>query len=326
MGSAAKIKRVEVLVPALRDGFDVVGQRWRDLGPTELEEASVLALADAVIHPYTESDLQTRLGLPTELANTVVEIGEVGTFLRRYRLDDGNRILYSPLYGDSNPEKALQLVGKHGDQRVRAFIDRVRSEQGIPAENFADAQFTKEAILSGLVMAPAVKDKRFVFTPQIGLAQEETVILDKARAIVSCVRYGQSYAEITRIFSPAAILDALISRKRLKPHSEHMQQYGLLVTKGIGRVDKVGDKWQFTIHDTADNMKALRVARDLVETGDAVHQSVDDSAKARILNPSASYSTPVSQRVRINREAKTKGADAQTAKAISDLIRGALGE
>ena len=326
VGTGRNIKRVEVLVPALRDGFEVVGQRWRELGPTQVEEASVLALADAIVRPYSESSLRSDLGLSRELANAVLEVGEAGTFLRRYRLDNGERIIYSPLYGDSNPEKALELVKKYGDKRVRTLVERVRSQQGVPVEQLSGDSFIREAIRSGLLMAPAVKDKRFVFTPQQGIVQEETVILDKARAIVSCVRYGQNYAEITKIFSPKAIVDALISRKRLKPHSEHLQQYGLLAKKGIGRVDQVGSKWQFTISDTPDNMKALQVAKDLLETGDAVSQNVDEAAQAKILNPSASYSTPVSQRVRINREAKTKTADAETTKAISDLIRGAASD
>lgn len=327
VGSGRSIKRVEVLVPELRDGFEVVGQRWRDLSPTELEEASVLALAEAVIRPYSQITLNSELGLSKALSETVLEVGEAGTFLRVYRLDTGERIVYSPLYGDSNPEKAVELVKKYGDQRVRTLIESVRNQQGLPVERLKGDAFVREAIRSGLVMAPAVKDKQFAFTPQQGLLPEETIILDKARAIVSCVRYGQNYAEITKIFSPKAIVDALISRKRLNPHSEHLQQYGLLTKKGIGRVDKVpGDKWQFTIADTADNMKALQVAKDLLETGDAVSQNVDDAAQAKILNPSASYSTPVSQRVRINREAKTKTADAATNKAISELIRGAAGD
>jgi hypothetical protein len=324
--TGTQIKRVEVVVPALRDGFEVIGARWRDLQPTEIEQGSVAALADAVVRPYDEARLTTDLGMPRELAGTVLEIGEAGTYLRRHRLDTGEKVVYSPLYGDSNPEKALKVVQKYGDDKVRQLIERVRGEQGIPIGSLKDGGFANEAVLSGLVLAPAVRERQFVFTPQQGIVPEEAIILDKARAIVSCVRYGQHFADVTKIFSPRAIIDALIQRKGLKPHSEHLEQYGLLVKKGIGRVEQVlGNRWKFTINDTDDNMKALKVARDLLETGDGVHQQVDDEAKAKILNPKASYSTPVAQRVRLNKAVKTKNADLQTTRAISDLIRGAIG-
>jgi hypothetical protein len=327
VGPANNPKRVEVLVPALRDGFEIIGARWRDLNPTEIEQGSVMAVSEAVVRPYTEEQLIRTLGNSKELAGTVLDIGEAGTFLRLHRLDGGERIVYSPQYGDNNPEKAIALVEKYGDDKVKNLIAAVHQEQGVPAEFLTqDDKFVKEAMLSGLVLVPAVRDKQFVFTPQKGLVPEETVILDKARAIVSCVRFGQRYAEITKIFSPAAIVSALISRKKLKPHTEHLEQYGLLVKKGIGRVDKIGSKWQFRVSDTEDNMKALRVARDLLDTGDAIHQQVDDEAQAKIINPSASYSTPVAQRVKLNRSAKTRGADDKTARAISDLIRGAISE
>lgn len=116
--SGRDIKRVEVLVPALRDGFEVVGARWRDLGPTEVEQASVQALADAVVRPYRESAMISDLGMGRDLAKTVIEIGDAGTYLRRHRLDDGTQIVYSPLFGDSHfgkeiPRYVYLLLGEN---------------------------------------------------------------------------------------------------------------------------------------------------------------------------------------------------------------------
>lgn len=321
--TGTRIDRIEIIVPTLRDGFDVIGRRWQDLGPTEIEQASIAALSEAVIHPFNLTHLGKGLGMGKELAQQILDIGEAGTFLRRHRLDDGQQIVYSPFFGDANPEKAYQIVEKYGDKAIKSLIQAVHAEQGIPEESLSNNALIKESVISGLILAPGVKDKRFVFTPHKGLDAEETVILDKARAIAACIRYGQNFAEITKIAYPKAIVDALISKKKLKPHSEHLEQYGLLVKKGIGRVDQVGYKWQFSIVDTEDNMKALRVARDLLDTGDAVHQQMDDEAKALILNPSATYSTPVTERVKISRTVKIKGSDAQTSKTISSLIRGA---
>lgn len=321
--SGSKITRVEVSVPELRDGFEVVGERWRSLGPTEIEQASVLSLSEAIVRPYSTSRLDGDFGLDKEVARAVVEIGESGTYLKRHRLDDGSQLIFSPLFGDNNPEKAFEVANKYGDHSVQALIGQVRSEQGAPTERITESQLLQEAVLAGLVLAPGVKDKRFVFTPQAGISPQETVVLDKARAIVSCVRYGQNFAEITKIFSPARIVEKLIEKKQLAPHSEHLEQYGLLVIKGIGRVDPVGSKWQFRVLDTPDNMRALRVAADLLGAGAAVHQSIDEKTQLRVLNPSGSYSTPITQRVRLSRHAKTQSGDARSIEAISELIRGA---
>lgn len=321
--SGTKITRVEVSVPELRNGFEVIGERWRSNGPTEIEQASVLGLAEAVVRPYSITRLEGDFGMDEHVAQAVIEIGEAGTYLRRHRLDDGTQLIYSPLFGDNNPEKAFAIANKYGDSAVQALMEQLRGEQGAPSERIAADKFLREAVLAGLVLAPAVKDKQFIFTPQVGVGPQEAVILDKARAIVSCVRYGQNFAEITRIFSPAKIIDKLIDAKMLAPHSEHHEQYGLLVRKGIGRVNRVGSKWQFRVLDTPDNMRALRVAADLLGTGAAVHQAIDENTQMRVLNPSASYSTPVNQRVRLSRHAKTQSGDARAIEAISELIRGA---
>ncbi|HCG01061.1 MAG TPA: hypothetical protein DEV93_11020 [Chloroflexi bacterium] len=321
--TGTKIDRVEIVVPTLHDVFDVIGRRWQDIGPTEIEQAAVAALSEAVVHPFNSRVLRKELGMDPQLARQVLDIGDAGTFLKEHRLADGQQIVYSPVFGDANPEKAYEIVEKYGDATIKQLIETVRATQGIPEENVSNKGLVREAIVSGLILAPGVKDKRFVFTPHRGLEQKESVILDKARAIASCVRYGEHFAEITKIAHPKAIIDALLTKKTLKPHSEHLEQYGLLVKKGIGRVEQVGSRWQFSIHDTEDNMKALKVARDLLDTGDAVHQQMDDAARALILNPSATYSTPVTERVKMSRNVKIKDVDAQTAKAISAVIRGA---
>lgn len=324
VGSGRAIKRVEVLVPSLRDGFDTIGARWRDVGPTEIEQASVTVLADTITRPIDLADLEGRHGLSKDVSRVMVEIGETGTYLRQHRLDDATRILYSPLYGDNNPEKAHAIVKRYGDSQVTGLIEQIDGTQGIPYKHLPGDPLLRDAVLAGLVLTPSVRNEKFVFTPQQGTAPEETIVLDKARAILACVRYGQHFAGITRIFSPRAIIDKLVDKKHLAPHSEQAEQYGLLVKKGIGRVGKVGSKWQFSVIDTEDNMKALRTARDLLDTGTGISQAVDDSIRLQVLNPKGSYQTPVVERTRLNRAARLgKASDAKVISEISDIIRGA---
>jgi hypothetical protein len=328
VAGAGASRRVEVLVPALRPGFEDIGERWKVLGPTEIEQASVSALSDAVLRPFPKRDLKTRLGLDDGIAAIVIEVGDTGTYLRTYRLNDGQELLYSPLYGDTNPEKAYQLVKQHGDKPLIELIQKVQGLQGIPIDSFdRKNSLLREAILAGLLLGPAVKDKQFLFTAQHGTEPEEAIILDKARALLSCVRYGEHFAGITRIFDPAAILRALLHRKKLQPHSEHAEQYGLLVVQGIGRIDTVGSKYQFSILDTPDNLKAVRTALQILNSGTGVDQGVDDAISSRALSPGGSYRSPVLERAKLNRSPKLgKASDAkavQTISQLAELIRGA---
>lgn len=322
--TGGKIKRVEVLVPALRDGFETIGERWDDLGPTEIEEASVAVLADAIARPFGYVDLEDRLGLDAKLAGVVLEIGDTGTYLSVHRLDDGEKVVHSPLYGDNNPEKAYELVKKYGDDRILKVLDAVRERQGIPVKMLKDDRLLRDAKLAGLFLVPSVKEQQFVFTPQQGSQPHETVVLDKARAILSCVRYGQHFADITKIRYPRAIISALIDRKTLEPHSEHAEQYGLLVKKGIGLVEKVGSRYRFRVMETEDNMQALRTAAELLEAGAGVSQAIDDRVRMQVLNPAGTYTTPVVERAKLNRNVQLgKESNAQTLAVISEIIRGA---
>lgn len=321
--TGAKIKRVEVLVPTLRDGFEVVGERWRDSQPSEIEQASVAVLAEAVKRPLGEWELEERLGMDAKIAQTALEWGEMGTYLARHRLDKNEKVVYSPLYYEGNPEKALLIAQKYGDPTINKLVSRVRTEQGVPSEHLPDAKLLDDLALAGLILRPGVEEKSFVFTPQLGFAPEETVILDKARAIVSCVRYGEHYAGFSRIIYPSAIIRKLIEVRKLAPHSAHDKQYGPLVLRGIGRIEPVGSRWRFSVNDTEDNMKALRVAKELLETGDAVQHTVDDATQLRLLNPKAAYSSPVTQRVKLREKRMRDPNQERTIAAISDLIRGA---
>ena len=69
--SGASLKRVEVLVPSLRDGFDTIGERWKSVGPTEIEQASVLILGETIARPIDLEDLERRHGLSGDAARVV---------------------------------------------------------------------------------------------------------------------------------------------------------------------------------------------------------------------------------------------------------------
>ncbi|MCK4816756.1 hypothetical protein KA005_13380, partial [bacterium] len=119
----------------------------------------------------------------------------------------------------------------------------------------------------GCIPTPSVNssagEKFFVFTPLQGVGKLEKALLEKARAIIACVRYGQHFATVTKIFDPLLILERLQGRKKIGAHSEILRQYALLHKLGVGKIARDrfhSDRFNFHLIDTEDNMRALELA------------------------------------------------------------------
>jgi hypothetical protein len=165
-----------------------------------------------------------------------------------------------------------------------------------------------DAIRTGVLMPVQVNgvtgSQKFVFAPKGGLQPEERIILDKARAIVACVRYGQGFSKGRAIKYPRAILDRLRTYKRFKQgHPDLFSQYGLLIEKLIGHpVDEGGGYWNFQVDDTPENVKAFDVAIDMVEHGESPAAHIDIEAQKALLG-SEGYLGPVSTRPKLAADA-----------------------
>ena len=125
--------------------------------------------------------------------------------------------------------------------------------------------------------------------------------MDKARAVVSCVRYGQKFAEGRPIKYPRAIVQQLRNNKRFrKGHPDLFSQYGLLVEKLIGHpVDEGHGFWNFEIDDTDENIKALDVAIEMLQHGESPSAKIDLDAKKALFS-SSGYEGPIATRVRLS--------------------------
>ncbi len=101
----------------------------------------------------------------------------------------------------------------------------------------AQNPIVKEAVLSGVLQSTAVdtaegSTQEFLFTPRGELQREEAVVLDKARAIIACVRSGQHFSKGRAIFSPRKILATLRANKKFKRgHPDLQIQYGTPFSK-----------------------------------------------------------------------------------------------
>jgi hypothetical protein len=322
------IKRIEITVPELRDGYEDLGRRWGDLKPTEIENKAINLIDCVSTIPVSLAKAKTTFRLTDKEIDIISEIGKQGTFLDIYTMPDGSEILYSPIAVDENPEKIYAFVKGHQDNAVAKLFTKIQSYQGIPEDEVGD-DIVKEAILSGVLLSPTVTSssgpKRFIFTPVIGFTEEEKIILDKSRAILACVRYGQKFASGTKIKWPRALLQSLLLKKRLTAHPELKDQYGLLVTKGLGRIEETTTGFfSFTLNDTKENMKALSFAIQMLEIGETQLPIVDED-KRQILIQNGSYRDPASSRTKYSRELKrTKTTNDEIIKIISQIGRGSI--
>jgi len=303
--SGEEIKRVDCRIPEFRSGYEDLGERWLQLKPTEVERAGITSLADLYRTPALLPAFKASLGGLSKpdfaILKDVMQSGQ----LLNIQPVDGQQIVYTPLAVDGNPALYLQWV-KRFPAQVQSVMNTLLAHQGLALVDprVADTPALSDAIGTGVLMPVQVSGatgaQRFVFAPKGGLKPEERAILDKARALVACVRYGQRFAQGRPIKYPRAVLDQLRTHKTFrKAHPDLFTQYGLLIEKLIGHpVDEGGGYWNFRVSDTPENMKALDIAVDMVEHGESPATHVDIEAQ-RALFSSDSYLSPVSTRPKL---------------------------
>jgi hypothetical protein len=299
--SGDEIQRVDLRIPTFRSGYNDLGERWKELKPTEVEQASLATLEQLHNGPVKHEKLQRNLGLGKQQFSILSDVMKSGQLLSVQPVD-GSPIVFSPLAVDGNPAVYLQWASKFPAD-VKRVLQVLRSQQGLPLIDPAVASnpALTDAVAVGVLMPVQVNGstggQRFLFAPKGGLDPEERTILDKARALVSCVRYGQQFSQGRRILYPTSILQRLKDHKRFKKgHPDLLLQYGLLVEKLIGEpVDEGGGYWNFQVHDTPENMKAFQVALEMIEHGDSPSAHIDIGAQNALLDASG-YMGPASTR------------------------------
>ena len=301
--SHSKVSKVYEDVPYFADIYGRMGSLWRTRSLSEIEQASVDILQSLSLSPVPEETMQCQYGLDRGDFSIIKDVGVSGGYITAYQSPkDEATILYSPLFWEEHPEVLYALLKKYPAEEIAAAIEKVRTQQGFPIPELKEGSITRqdqilvETMACGLLPTPAVdslQGKRyFAFTPYSGgirLSLLEKAILQKARAILSCVRYGQHFGTITKIRNPELILNALEQRRRIGPHTEIARQYALLVVEGVGRIVRDStykDQYHFIVIDTEDNLKAIAVARDMLLVGEAItDRGLDSKTRAVLFYP-----------------------------------------
>lgn len=289
-------------VPYHQRLYDRLGASWREGGPSQIEQEMVALVDRLAWSPVPAEDLERELGLDRGDVPRLLEVGKAADLVKGMNLIDGE-VLYSPFFGFENPEGLAQLFEGHGTGRVAEELAAVRRYQGLPLD---ESRFPAlaDAISRGFVLAPSVvrPDKveqpfaSVPYLPDKALLTVRKSVLEKALAVLACVRCGQHFGGATSTREPIRVLNALLDPGRgymLRPHSSHKRQYQLLYRMQIVDFVPSGSWVSPKLIATEDNLEAVRIARDLLVFGEPLEDRVADDEARALLSLDSPYQGPL---------------------------------
>lgn len=303
------------------DNYRRIGELWLHGEDKSHKEEALIYTFDEVVQEPTEI---VRVDAIRELnkvdRGAVIELAtNAGVW---DSVDESRRIYYSPLLWDVNRDKLAQFLQIAKNTPFKKVLNRIK-RAGTDLTGTQDP-LVLQAISGGILPSYSVKstggERLYSFTPYTGgllSSETEKTVLDKARALVSCLRYGSEAATITKIRNPQWILNALMDpsrNHRLNPHSELKLQYGMLVAKQLGRVIATNNgRYMFELIPTDDNLRACSIARELLSIGE-VMGAKDPEADAALHLVNGSIQQPLRE-VTIARQRRPARAD-----ELADLV------
>ena len=325
--AGGEIRRVDVTIPLLKKVYTELGTRWNETNPTDQERVSIEILDQLALMPVKTREIQRQHNLNAEDLDIIRAIGANAGYFGSYQSrSDGEEIMFSPLHWDEHPENLERLASKYRTTEVVTALRKVRAYPGMPADRVTD-EVLRDALQSGVLPTPSVDSlaglKFFLFTPGHNVERHEKGLLDKARTIIACVRYGEVFGTITKIRNPLLLLRRLRERKRLNPHTEILRQYVRLRDLGVGIIAKERGTSRYTFHltDNEENLKALDLAIAMLQVGEPLGEDARiHSAKQSLLAPGV-YLNPTATRAAFSAVEPARYSN-NTIERINDLIRG----
>jgi len=293
-------------VPLLHDDVhERIGWHWREQQPTELEQQLVVSVDRLAEAPLPASVLRAEIGADARADQLLHRIGEAAELVRYHRLSDGTEIAASPLFAFERPDQLVPLFERHTPDKIREVFEHIRQQPGLPVLLGGADAIAQDMVRLGLVTAPTVKgadgrNRAFLITPY-GLQPEyfttKKQVLDKALAIIACVRCGEVSGGMTRILMPDRLLARLMDQDRgyrLGGHSSTERQYASLIRLGVIKTVPVDGLLAAELIPTADNLEAVNLARILLQRhGQALPERGNERQAAELLFTGQNYLAPI---------------------------------
>lgn len=319
------IERIDVTVPGLGTLYKGFGEYFASENDSRIAAQTLEMLERLSAFPHKQADIVSSLGLsPTEL-DLILDVGKASSLLDTYiSPSDSQSVLYSPLYWDDNPQAIFKLLESHSSDTFLSTIDKVRRHQGLPDGRLSDLTLT-EAVTLGCLPTLAVNStsglKKFIFTPRVGVGKIEKELLHKARVLISCVRYGENFAGITKIFSPDTLIGALVNRGYLKGHSESLKQYEPARNLGLVKIIPTpAGRYEVHFIDNDENQMVVQMATEMLQVGETSKYDDSEENARKILMP-GQLLHPTQTRTQVVHENPVERSTS-TIKKVNDLLRG----
>lgn len=325
-------------VPRFQDLYEGVGNYFTFSELNEHEQGTLLILSELQNKPENKDRLLSTTGIDMPMFNRCMEIGTHGNYLKEFRAR-GRNIIASPFYFSDNLEELVDLSVKSGSTDIQAVLEIIKNNQGWPLSlierrlELGGHKLTKtqKDLLShlcseGILKPPSIEFKTsketFVFTPRPGGSRLDSAnreIYERAMALVSCVRKGQLLADQYRIKMPVRILETLRDKGYIGSNSEAANQYRNLVFLKVGFLKNTsGDRFQFHLNKTEENVAALNLAINLLRTGEM--SSLDVNQDARLaLSKDEKYIQSIVSSAELKRREKV-ALSAEAASQFEQLI------
>jgi hypothetical protein len=302
-------------VPYHENLYEMLGQAWLDRQPSQREEELVLVVDRLATAPVLETEVARVTGVAKNDVAAVVGLATDADLVQRVMTRSGEGLLYSPFLAFEQPDVIADIVEKHGTDRLAEEFALVREYQGLPVDASAHPVLL-DAIAQGLLTAPTVRrpdgfEQPFAAIPYVtdrGLLTVRKVVLEKALAVISCVRCGQHFGGATKIHSPTAIVRSLLDPDRnytLGAHSSASRQYELLFRMQVVDFIPSRDWVQVRLRPTEDNIAAVKLAYELLAYGQVVDDRLGgDEAVRTLLGSNELYTAPIQTTARTRRQRK----------------------
>lgn len=292
-----RIVEIHEKIPYYTDLYARMGEVWDAGERSEIEEAAILALNSAAQSPSLLDDGHPLCALDSSALEELVSVTQqAGIFCVVHMPRDGGQLLYSPLYWEENPEAMYKAVREHGTEEISKLMSKVREHQGLyidSVESPGASPVARNVVDLGLAPCPTIQayvgPRQFLFTPYGNALVDplQRKILDKARAVVACARYGEQFGQITKVEDIKYMLETWLARgQSRKPHSHTAEQYATLAHNGMVRLVPSSDhpdRHYIHLIRTEENQAAWRLGLELLTggepiTGARVNQQLKDRA------------------------------------------------
>lgn len=320
----ANIKQIDITIPSHVQIYTDFGDYYLSENESQISYGFVSLIDRLSSFPYKEKEILNILKLETNDYDIIKDIGKKISLLDTYTSpSDSESIIYSPLYWEDNPNAVFSLLKKYSSLELNKILEKIKAYQGIPDESLKE-KILVDGILLGCFPSLGVNStsglKKFVFTPQLGVGKIEKNMLHNARILISCVRYGEKFAGITKIVNPPKLLEVLSGRGYLNAHTESLKQYAQARNIGLVKIVPHGSRYEVHFIDNEENQKIVNMALQMLQIGEASKFDESEEVAKKILIP-GNITHPTQTRTHILQDKKVEFSST-TLKKVNDLLRG----